>query len=216
MTDLTIRPYQATDRAALLHIASETAFFGAPVEAFMEDRRLFEDAMFRYYVEYEPEHAWAACEGEKVVGFLVGCTDSRVRMRVFSREILPDLLWKALRGRYRLGRLILRYSTSALSGSLRGEFAHVDFDPYPAHLHINLLPESRGKGAGRRLIQAYLDQLRGLSIPGVHLFTTSHNQAAVHVYQRCGFQLLDSRPTRLWRRHFSEPIENQCFGQRLG
>jgi ribosomal protein S18 acetylase RimI-like enzyme len=215
MTDLTIRPYQRIDQTALLHIACETAFFGAPVEAFLDDRRLFEDAMYRYYVDHEPQHAWVASQGGRVVGFLAGCTDSQARAHVFSRRILPSLLWKAVRGQYRLGRLTLRYGTDAFLGSLRGEFAHVDFDQYPAHLHINLLPEARGQGAGTQLIQAYLSQLRGQSISGVHLFTTSHNQAAVHVYQHCGFKLLDHRPTRLWHRYFSQPIENQCYGQLL-
>ena len=132
MTDLTIRPYQRFDQPALLHIASETAFFGDPVEAFLDDRRLFEDAMFRYYVENEPQHAWVASDGRRVVGFLAGCVDSRARTHVFSRHILPGLLWKAVRGHYRLGLLTLRYSTNAFLGSLRGEFAHVDFDQYPA------------------------------------------------------------------------------------
>lgn len=36
-----IRPFQQTDRDALLKIAADTAFFGDPVEHFMEDRRIF-------------------------------------------------------------------------------------------------------------------------------------------------------------------------------
>lgn len=215
MPDITIRPFQHPDQSALLDIASETAYFGAPVEAFLEDRRLFEDAMFRFYVEYEPEHAWVACEGETVVGFLAGCTDSRNRSRIFPRRILPRIVGKALRGQYHLGPLTLRYAAAAFTGSLHGEFAHVDFDQYPAHLHINLLPASRGKGVGSRLIAAYIEQLRKLSIPGVHLFTTSFNQAAVHLYRRCGFQLLDSRPTHVWDRFLPQSIDNQCYGQRL-
>lgn len=39
-----IRPYYPNDRDALFRIAGDTAFFGNPIEAYMEDRRLFLDA----------------------------------------------------------------------------------------------------------------------------------------------------------------------------
>ena len=38
-----VRLYRPEDRAAVLQIAADTGFFGAPVEAFMQDRRLMQD-----------------------------------------------------------------------------------------------------------------------------------------------------------------------------
>ncbi len=43
----TVRPYRPEDRAALLAIGADTGFFGAPVEAFYEDRRLVCDLLYR-------------------------------------------------------------------------------------------------------------------------------------------------------------------------
>ena len=43
-----------------------------PVEAFLDDRRLFCDAVYSYYVDCEPEHAWVAAGEQGPVGFLVG------------------------------------------------------------------------------------------------------------------------------------------------
>ena len=39
-------------------VGLEPAFFGEPVEAFLDDRRLFCDAFVRYYTDYEAEYAW--------------------------------------------------------------------------------------------------------------------------------------------------------------
>ncbi len=53
-SELTIRPYQQSDRAMVAGIAADTAAFSAPVEAFLDDRRLFFDASYRVYLDDEP------------------------------------------------------------------------------------------------------------------------------------------------------------------
>ena len=88
-------------------------------------------------------------------------------------------------------------------------------DLYPAHLHINLSEASRGLGLGKALMAAYLDQLRQNHIRGVHLFTTSLNIAAIGLYKRFGFELLDARPTKMWVDFIEQPVENQAYGLRL-
>ena len=67
--NLSARSYRPADREALFRTAADTAFFGEPVEAFLYDRWLFCDAFYRYYVVYQPEHAWVACSDGQLVGF---------------------------------------------------------------------------------------------------------------------------------------------------
>ena len=215
-SELTIRPYEQADRAAVLRIAADTAAFGAPVEVFLDDRRLFCDAVYRYYVDYEPEHAWVAVAAAEVTGFLVGCADTRRRDRCIARRIAPAAAVNLLRGRYRVGRRTVRHACAEVAAALRREFPAVDLAAYPAHLHINLDARWRGQGAGRGLMEAYLRQLRALDIPGVHLRTTSLNTAAVALYTRLGFELLDARATRLWAQVAEGYVENRCYGLRLG
>ncbi len=69
MPDVTIRSYEHPDRQAVLRIAAETAFFGEPLEIYLDDRRLFWDVFYRYYTDLESEHGWVACAGDQVVGF---------------------------------------------------------------------------------------------------------------------------------------------------
>ncbi len=215
-----IRPYTVADREAVFRISAETAFFGAPVEAFLEDRRLFCEAFSRYYTDYEAENGLIAevrhdDGGWETVGFLLGSLDTRRQERQWLRWILPSTLGRALRGSYRLGRRTWRYAWRLAAGYLRGETPGCDLDLYPAHFHINLLEGWRGLGLGRGLIETYLARLRALGIRGVHLHTTSLNVAACQLYENLGFELLGSRATSTWRGYVNQPVENRCYGLRL-
>lgn len=210
-----VRPYQPADREALLQIGADTAFFGAPIERYMEDRRVFIDAFFTYYTDYEPQHAWVAADGSQVLGFLTGCIDSTVHDRTRTRKIVPRVAWRALRGYYHLGPKFWRYIRSAAGAALRREIPSADLSHYPAHLHINLLPPARGQGLGRKLIEAYCCQLTALGVPGVHLQTTSYNVTACHLYERVGFHLLGARRTRMFDWLVDQPVEMRCYGMEL-
>ena len=76
MPDLTVRPYQVSDRESVFRIGADTAYFGAPVEAYMEDRNVFLDGFYAYYTDLEPEHAWVAILFGDVVWFLIVCVYS--------------------------------------------------------------------------------------------------------------------------------------------
>jgi RimJ/RimL family protein N-acetyltransferase len=145
----------------------------------------------------------------------MGCLDTRRQQRRWLRVILPSTLGRLLTGRYHLGRRTLRYAARLVVSNLRGETPVCDLNVYPAHLHINLPEAYRGLGLGRELMQAYLERLRGLGTPGVHLHTTSVNIAACRLYESLGFALLDRRPTGAWRGLVDQPVENRCYGLEL-
>ena len=113
---------RAGDREALFNIGADTAFFGAPIEAYMEDRRTFLDAFYAYYTDYEPQHAWVACVNHQVVGFLTGCTDTPRQEKITRSKLVPAVAWNVLRGRYKLGPKAWRYTRAILAAGLRGEF----------------------------------------------------------------------------------------------
>ncbi|MBL7199490.1 MAG: GNAT family N-acetyltransferase [Anaerolineae bacterium] len=215
MTVFSVRRYEPDDRADLHRIAAETAFFGRPVEAFLDDRRLYCDAFYAYYTDLEGEYGWVACVEGQVVGFLVGCANSKRQMRRWLCRVLPGVAWRALRGRYRLGRKTWAFTARVALSTLRGEFASADLDRYPAHLHINVAAEYRGRGVGRRLMDAYLEQLRRGGVPGVHLHTTSLNEAACRLYEGAGFRVVDACPTGLWTHLVDRAVEYRCYALAL-
>jgi len=211
-----VRLCRPEDRAAILQIAADTGFFGAPVEAFMQDRRMMQDVFVAYYVDREPEHLWVADVDGAVVGYICGSTGGSAAtwgrgLTAFSAGLRLATL------RYNVDALTLRYFRRTAGAVLGGEYPHVDLSNYPAELHINLAEAARGLGLGRKLMQACLDQMTELGLPGIHLKTTNRNAAATSLYEKMGFQLLARKRTRLWEPWLpGVEMENLVYGKRLG
>ena len=211
-----VRLYRPEDRAAVLQIAADTGFFGAPVEAFMQDRRMMQDVFVAYYVDREPEHLWVADVDGAVVGYISGSTGGAAA--TWGRGLTAaTAAMRLVTFRYDVDALTLRYFRRTAGAVLSGEYPHVDLHDYPAELHINLAEAARGLGLGRKLMQACLDQMTELGIPGIHLKTTSMNTAAIKLYEKMGFELLARKRTHLWDEWLpGEEIENLVYGKRLG
>jgi ribosomal protein S18 acetylase RimI-like enzyme len=212
MTTLTIRLYQPSDREALMKIAADTAFFGAPIETYLEDRKIFLDSFYAYYTDYEPEHTWVALAENQVAGFLTGCSDTLRNKKILRQIIYPKVIWRAITGKYHPGSKTWVYFSGIRRAQRRHEFPEADPQRYPAHLHINVDENWRGVGIGFRLMQSYLDQLIYEKVPGVHLGTSSENEVACRLYTRMGFKLLDARTTNLWKKLINHPVENRTYG----
>jgi ribosomal protein S18 acetylase RimI-like enzyme len=72
---------------------------------------------------------------------------------------------------------------------------HPSADPrvvadYPAHLHIDLLPEGQGRGGGRALMEHFLAAVRERGADGVHLYVGLANTGARAFYAKLGFKPL--------------------------
>lgn len=63
---------------------------------------------------------------------------------------------------------------------------------YPAHLHINLLPEYQNSGYGSKMVEALLAELSSRGVKGVMLATDTDNDGAIRFYKRHGFKVLVS------------------------
>src|SRR5699024_8418500 len=80
-----------------------------------------------------------------------------------------------------------RTSQLLASGDERGPGRTAHAAEYPAHLHIDLLPETQGAGLGRRLIETLVDELTTREVPGLHLGVDPRNTSAASFYDRLGF-----------------------------
>ncbi len=210
-----IRPFQRPDRESLLKIAADTAFFGEPVENFMEDRRIFLDVFYIYYTDYEPEHSWVATWGDEIISFLTGCFDTKIQQECTLHELEPRALRRLLSGEYRIGKKFIIYLFRYYLSRWKASKTNLDLSQYPAHFHINVAREWRGNGIGRKLIENYLAQLKDAKIRGVHLQTTSYNKTALILYEKMGFRLIASTPSHLWRHFVNEPINELTYGMLL-
>ncbi len=101
----------------------------------------------------------------------------------------PQYLWVALDGQKVLGYILGMPFT--LDSSLYSVQPHLKkfenlYSDFPAHLHINCHHEARGKGIGGKLILRFIDQVKDLSLNGVHIMTGAESRNR-DFYRKLGF-----------------------------
>ena len=179
-----VRPFQPGDEPALAEICVRTADAGADATGILADDRLWGDLFVLPYVARHPELAWVVeADDRRVIGYIVATDDTDTFERWFRDE-----WWPAHAGRYE--RTGARQSELVRSGDKRGPGRIAHAGEYPAHLHIDLLPEAQGAGLGRRLIETLLDALAYRGVPGLHLGVDPLNTGAAAFYERLGFARL--------------------------
>jgi ribosomal protein S18 acetylase RimI-like enzyme len=180
-----VRPYRREDRDAIRRIVFETGFMGESAAWYWRDAESFAEVWSGYYTDREPESAFVVAERGEVLGYLLGCVDSR--RAPGPRTAIARQLWRR--------QLLLRPGTAGFFWRTLGDVVReprvpsgeLDDPRFPSHLHIDLLPPARGRGAGRRLLEAWLERLRAVGSPGCHLGTLAENAAAIAFFERLGF-----------------------------
>lgn len=189
MGEVTIRSYHPEDRAAVRRICFETGYMGEPIAWAWRDAESFADLFSAWYTDHEPESATVAELDGEVVGYLLGCRDS-TRAGTPVGALSRHLVRRGLAVRPGTAGVIWRATADLATQTVRTrrapETAFLD-DRWPAHLHIDLLPEARGLGVGRRLMTGWLDRLRDEGIPGCHLGTWAENDGAIAFFESQGF-----------------------------
>ncbi|MGP3534663.1 GNAT family N-acetyltransferase [Microbacterium sp. RD1] len=184
-----MRPYRPGDERALAEVCLRTADAGGDATGVLDDDGLWAEIFVLPYVARHPEFAFVvADDDDRVVGYLVATPDTRAFERWFREEWWPRFAarWPEPTGDRTRQDGILRYAYA------RGPGAEPYGDEFPAHLHIDLLPEAQGRGWGRRLIDALIEALREAGVSGLHLVATADNTGALAFYRRLGFAALPS------------------------
>ncbi|NMO56738.1 GNAT family N-acetyltransferase [Actinoplanes sp. TBRC 11911] len=186
-----IRPYGKQDLDAVYDICVRTGDNGLDARGHFSSDTLLGDVYAAPYVTLEPEHAHILDDGTgRAVGYIIGTADTERFVRRFRAEWLPVVAGRHPEGDPRDAGLLWRLHHPE----------QPTLPEYPAHLHIDLLPEAQGRGFGRRLMEAFLSGLRAAGVGGVHLGVSPDNKPARAFYDRLGFTPLDESGTTLVRR----------------
>ncbi|MEV5433665.1 GNAT family N-acetyltransferase [Streptomyces sp. NPDC052701] len=184
-----IRPYRAEDAPALDDICIRTGHNGQDSRPFYADPGIFPVIFAAPYARLEPDLAFVLDDGRgRAVGYVLGTADTARFAESFRTAWLP--------------RVAERYPAPSGPPRTRDEvMAHLLHHPermvlpelsaYPAHLHIDLLPEWQGRGHGRRLVRTFLQALQDKGVRAVHLGMASANTPARAFYDRLGFHVID-------------------------
>jgi ribosomal protein S18 acetylase RimI-like enzyme len=180
-----IRPYRPTDLPAVYDICVRTADGGADARGRYVSDQLMGDIFAAPYVTAEPEHAHLLDHGTgTAVGYVLGTADT-VRFADWYRDTwLP-----ATAGRYpEPADPPVTPDEAMLTLHRHPERMVVpELADYPAHLHIDLLPQWQGKGWGRALMARFLAGLHAAGVKQVHLGMQPSNVRARAFYDRLGF-----------------------------
>jgi ribosomal protein S18 acetylase RimI-like enzyme len=200
-----IRLYQHDDQAAIAEICARTIFHseGEPPEdptTIAEADRLTAYVYALPYTVLEPELVFVAETEGRVVGYILGTSNTHRFVDRITSEWIPQAsgLLPLLEGEPTTRIERLRRALHHPEYMLQPHVAD-----YPAHLHIDLLPEAQGLGLGRQLMTSFLDALAAQGVPSVHLGVARENLGARAFYHKLGFHEIpyssDTSTVRLGR-----------------
>jgi ribosomal protein S18 acetylase RimI-like enzyme len=178
-----IRALRREDRDALYAICLKTGDAGQDATALYRDPELLGHLYAGPYAALEPESGFVLEDEEGVGGYIVGALDTYV----FETRLEAEW-WPALRARY-ANPEAWPEPEHHLVRSIHKPWRTLKriTEPYPSHLHINLLPRFQG-GWGRRMMDRWLAAMRERGSPGAHLGVGMRNERAVKFYLRYGFK----------------------------
>jgi ribosomal protein S18 acetylase RimI-like enzyme len=200
-----LRPAAPADMPAFRRVCLLTGDAGDDASHLHDDPDLVGDFFAVPYAVLEPEHAFAVEGRAGVAGYVLGALDSRAFYQRMAREWLPRLRARAAdpgpdetrwRGSDWVRRLV-HHPPFALPPVLA---------PFPAHGHIDLLPEAQGRGVGRGAFAFLMHRLAAAGSPGMHLQVHPQNHRAQRFYRALGFVSLVSDEL---------PVDTHFMGRRL-
>jgi len=177
-----VRAYRPTDLDAVYDICVRTADAGASAQGDYSSDRLMGDIFAAPYVTREPQHAHVVDDGDgNAVGYILGTANTADFVGWYRDDWLPVAAYPP--APQDDGMLALHHNPERM---LMPELAG-----YPAHLHIDLLPDWQGKGLGRELMVAFLAGLTAAGVRRVHLGMLTTNVGARAFYDRLGFHPIE-------------------------
>ena len=183
--EFNIRPYHPSDITSLYRICLITGDSGKDASNIYYDPDLLGHIYAAPYVVYEPDLCFVATNSDKPYGYILGTRDSVQFFEKCEKEWFP-----ILRNQYDLPSEEDDSKEAIIIRRLHQKFeAEPDLKNYPAHLHIDLLPQAQGHGLGRKLIEVFIERLGDLNVKGLHLGVGKKNENAIKFYKRVGFEM---------------------------
>lgn len=190
-----IRNYQPSDRKAVMEICWRTGYMGEEAKGRFDDPYLFGLLFCLYYTDYEPENCFVAIneESDVITGYILSSFDYKKQEEKFRKFMISKIFRRVFL--YTIWRRPKTFKTLLYFRKIERNSPPIPNEKellsvYPAHLHIDILPEWHRKGVGTRLINTLETHLSSNGISGVHLGTSDYNVKAIPFYYKLGFSLI--------------------------
>jgi ribosomal protein S18 acetylase RimI-like enzyme len=184
-----LRHAEHSDHDALNHVCLLTGDAGEDASAREDGPDLLGLIYAVPYQVLEPDFAFVLDSRDGVAGYVLGAPDTERFNRRLEAEWYPKLRARitpapAEEARWRgsdWARYAIHHPCYVYPPLLHG---------FPAHAHIDLLPEARGQGIGRRAMEHLMLRLAAAGAQGVHLQVSPRNERALAFYAKLGFRRL--------------------------
>jgi len=175
-----IRKATLADEADIARICLLTGADGEDATGLYSDETMLADVYASPYLRGPSCVAWVVDVGGRPRGYVVAATDSTAFSQWFTEDWWPS--------RAPLHAAATPEDAQLVAAAEDPERWHTDLAAtFPAHLHIDLLPELQGAGWGRRLIDTLCAELAQDGVAGVHLVASKSNPAAQLFHPKVGF-----------------------------
>ncbi len=171
----TIRKARKSDVSAIEYICGQTAGELCRREPLVAHRTAKMYSTY-YAVECSDTCFCLADENDKAVGYILCEPDYKRFSSLYRRKYVPEILKLHKKDGITAFLLPIPYSVFGFK--------------YPAHLHIDILPEYQSKGYGSKMVNTLLEELKSRNIKGVMLCADRENEGAIRFYKRLGFKIL--------------------------
>ncbi len=185
-----IRPATEADQERLYQVVVETGQAGNDATSLYKDPKMLGHIYTAPYVVLAPELVFVAEVNGQVAGYVCGVADSRV-----FEASLEEKWWPVLRARYPAPDMSRQAEWT--EDDLRAAWIHApvptpDYvvDRFPAHMHMNLMPNARGGGLGRRLFDTWLEAAQAYGVGPVHIGANPKNAGGIAFWRAMGFERL--------------------------
>ncbi|MEO5921562.1 MAG: GNAT family N-acetyltransferase [Pseudolysinimonas sp.] len=191
-----IRPYRPADLARMREICLLTGASGGDATGLFSSDDLLPDLFLEPYVTFAPGWAWvvelddpdAPDAGPEIQGYLVAVSDTSAFVAWWADTWTP---WFAV-AYPRPEEPYSEEENLVMRGYHPGVIQIEEFEDYPAHLHVDLLPAAQGQGWGTKLIGRLRSELADVGVPGLFASLDVQNVAARGFYEKIGFTELPS------------------------
>jgi GNAT superfamily N-acetyltransferase len=144
----------------------------------------------------EPGHCFVVDNGEgRAVGYIIGTADTSNFVKKYREIYIPYLETEGLHppapdepfGWNENLPNALRFIMHSPENLLHEDEPQLLLE-FPAHLHIDILPEFHKRGLGRKLIDTFDKEVKKEGAQGLHLVMAVANVEAAKFYQHTGWQ----------------------------
>lgn len=179
-----LRRFAPCDLPGLYRVCLLTGHAGQDATDRYRDPDLLGHLYAGAYPTADPSLTWVVRDEQGVAGYIVATADS-----VAFADWQERHWWPQLRERYPLPGAGTEDDLGAIRTIHAGQPPRAELvDRFPAHMHIDLLPRTQGRGMGRRLIETLTAELRSRGVPGLQLGVAETNTGAIAFYDRVGFR----------------------------